>query len=52
MSATLTAAEPGRAGLPEPDLLPRGRQGRHFAANLPQEARQAFTEAVVEVDGY
>jgi len=28
MSATLTAAQLGRACLPQPDLLPRGRQGR------------------------
>src|SRR5215218_8689470 len=32
MSATLTAAQPGRAGLPQPDLLPRVGKGGHFAA--------------------
>jgi hypothetical protein len=32
MSATLTAAQPGRAGLPQPDLLPRVGKGGPFAA--------------------
>ena len=32
MSTTLTAAQPGRAGLPQPDLLPRVDKGGHFAA--------------------
>jgi hypothetical protein len=32
MSATLTAAQLGRACLPQPDLLPRGRQGRPLRA--------------------
>ena len=32
MSATLTAAQLGRACLPQPDLVSRGRQGGHFAA--------------------
>ena len=32
MSATLTAAQPGRAGLPQLDLLPRVGKGGHFAA--------------------
>ena len=47
MSATLTAAQPGRAGLPQPDLLPRVGKGGHFAAweqpqLLTEELRAAF----------
>jgi hypothetical protein len=47
MSAALTAAQLGRACLPQPDLLPRGRQERHFAAweqpeLFSEELRAAF----------
>ena len=47
MSTTLTAAQLGRAGLPQPDLLPRVDKASHFAAGkepelFSEELRAAF----------